>query len=77
MVKVFAKHNQKYSYTCSGYLALLPPGITVGLERAFYTVSESMKAVEICITAVGAGTPCPSTQSFKVTLSTTDGSAGI
>ena len=49
----------------------------VGLERRSYTVSESEEAVEICITAVGANTPCPSTQSFQVTLSTTDGSAGI
>ncbi|CAI8054449.1 hypothetical protein GBAR_LOCUS29715, partial [Geodia barretti] len=40
-----------------------------------YTVSESEEAVEICITAVGANTPCPSTQSFQVTLSTTDESA--
>ena len=49
----------------------------VGLERPSYTVSESVEAVEICITAVGANTPCPSTQSFQATLSTTDGSAGI
>ena len=49
----------------------------VGLERPSYIVSESEEAVEICITAVGANTPCPSTQSFQATLSTTDGSAGI
>ena len=49
----------------------------VGLERPSYTVSESEEAVEICITAVGANTPCPSTLSFQVTFSTTDGSAGI
>ena len=53
------------------------PALVVGLERTFYTVSESEEAVEICITAVGVNTPCPSTQSFEVTLSTTDGSAGI
>ena len=51
--------------------------LVVGLERRSYTVSESEEAVEICITAVGVNTPCPSTQSFKVTLSTTDESAGI
>ena len=51
--------------------------LVVGLERISYTVSESEEAVEICITAVGANTPCPSTQSFQVTFSTTDGSAGI
>ena len=50
--------------------------LVVGLERTFYTVSESEEAVEICITAVGANSPCPSTQSFQVTFSTTDESAG-
>ncbi|CAI8049107.1 hypothetical protein GBAR_LOCUS27045, partial [Geodia barretti] len=53
----------------------LPAALVVGLERTSYTVSESEEAVEICITAVGVNTPCPSTQSFQVTFSTTDGSA--
>ena len=51
--------------------------LVVGLERTSYAVSESEEAVEICITAVGGSTPCPITQSFQVTFSTTDGSAGI
>ena len=52
--------------------------LVVGLERASYTVSESVEAVEICVSAVGgANTLCPITQSFQVTLSVTDESAGI
>ena len=41
------------------------PVLVVGLERASYTVPESVEAVEICITAVGTNT---STQSFQVTF---------
>ena len=64
-------------YNCGKSYFFCLPALVVGLERASYTVSESVEAVEICITAVGANTPCPSTQSFQVTLSNTDKRAGI
>ena len=70
-------HDQKIKDTIFSSHYSLAPGITVGLERASYTVSESVEAVEICITAAGANTPCLNTQSFQVILSTTDESAGI
>ena len=64
-------------YNCGKSSFFCLPALVVGLERASYTVSESEEAVEICITAVGATTPCLGTQSFQVTLSTTEESAGI
>ena len=51
--------------------------LVVELEGESYTVSESVEAVEICITAVGTNTPCTITQSLQVTFSTTDECAGI
>ena len=39
--------------------------LVVGLERTFYTVSESVEAVEICITAVAVNTPCPALSLLK------------
>ena len=48
----------------------------VELVVTSYTVSESDKVVEVCVNVVDS-TPCPSTLSFTVTLSTCDQTAGM
>ena len=62
-------------YGCYTNCHTLPPTV-VGLAVTSYTVSESDEVVEVCINAVGTTSSCPSTESFHVTLSTSDQTAG-
>ena len=55
---------------------LFPLYIVVGLAETSYTIGESDEVVEVCINAVGTTSSCPSTESFHVTLSTSDQTAG-
>ncbi|CAI8057262.1 hypothetical protein GBAR_LOCUS31214, partial [Geodia barretti] len=47
----------------------------VRLAETSYTIGESDEVVEVCINAVGTTSSCPSTESFHVTLSTSDQTA--
>ena len=75
--KIMRKGYNKIMWKGCFLLFFCLPALVVVLEGASYTVSESVEAVEICITAVGTSTPCTSTQSLQVTFSTTDECAGI
>ena len=53
-------------------LFLFLPRTVVGLDARVYTVSESDRAVEICVTAsTGNAQRCPYVHPFKVNLATT------
>ena len=53
------------------------PETTVGLDPSSFTVSESDEVIEICITAVGVNTPCPSSVPFEISLSTLSHTTGM
>ena len=49
----------------------------MGLERTFYTVSESVGVVEVCTIVVRSPSlPCPIDHPFNVRFSTDDGTTG-
>ena len=49
----------------------------VGLDARVYTVSESDRAVEVCVTAsTGNAQRCPYVHPFQVNLATTGKTAG-
>ncbi|CAI8013530.1 Receptor-type tyrosine-protein phosphatase F, partial [Geodia barretti] len=56
-------------------LTVLTLQAIVGLAETSYTIGESDEVVEVCINAVGTTSSCPSTESFHVTLSTSDQTA--
>ena len=60
------------------YKFLLSPEAVVGLERTFYSASESDVYVEVCavVHIPDITVPCPIDIPFEVELSTTDGTAG-
>ena len=59
------------------FLLVLHATVVVGLEATFYTVGESDAVVEICISATGANSSCPSSVPFQVLLSAFSPSAGM
>ena len=62
----------------SFFFSLSPyPETIVGLDPASFTVSESDEVIEICITAVGANTPCPSAVPFEIILSSLSHTTGM
>ena len=62
---------------CCFYFFYFLPRTVVGLDARVYTVSESDRAVEICVTAsTGNAQRCPYVQPFQVNLATTGKTAG-
>ena len=58
-------------------LFLFLPRTVVGLDARVYTVSESDRAVEVCVTAsTGNAQRCPYVHPFQVNLATTGKTAG-
>ena len=63
---------------CCFYFLFFLPRIVVGLDARVYTVSESDRAVEICVTAsAGNAQRCPYVHPFQVNLATTGKTAGM
>ena len=58
------------------FLLVLRTTVVVGLEATFYTVGESDAVVEVCISATGANSSCPSSVPFQVLLSAFSPTAG-
>ena len=51
--------------------------IVVGLEKAYYPVSEeTIGELEICVTMNGSSVECPIEFPYSVTLTAKDGTAG-
>ena len=53
------------------------PGARVGLERTFYSVSEVVGVVELCVVVYEPDINCPIEFPFNISLSTADGTAGM
>ena len=51
-------------------------GAVVGLEQTFFSVSEHVGSVEICVAILSPMITCPVAYSFDVSISTATGSAG-
>lgn len=49
----------------------------VGLERTFYSISEDVGVMELCIVVIFPNITCPIEFPYDVILSTIDGTAGI
>ena len=49
----------------------------MGLEKTFYSVSESVGVIEVCAIVYSPTIDCPIAFPFDVSLSTSDNTAGI